>query len=150
VPPGVSHLPLGDARPEVAKVGWLKAAANRIPPNNQIESPLLDSGKFYATGLFAHAPSQYVFNLGGKWKTLRGEAGLHTLHQPYGSVDFIIKADGKEVFHSPVIRESAKASYDVDLSGVKTLELIVGDGGDGNGNDWGLWLDPILSRSGNH
>jgi hypothetical protein len=29
---------------------------------------------------------------------------------------------------------------------VQTLELIVDDGGDGNGNDWGLWLDPTLTR----
>jgi hypothetical protein len=28
----------------------------------------------------------------------------------------------------------------------KTLELIVEDGGDGNRSDWGLWLEPVLTR----
>src|SRR5207245_617812 len=32
-PPEVANLPLGDARPELAEVGWLKPAANRIPLN---------------------------------------------------------------------------------------------------------------------
>ena len=110
-------MPLGDARPELAEVGWLKPAANRIPLNDEIESPLLDSGKIYATGLFAHAPSRYVYNLGGKWKTLRGEAGLHTAFQPFAfGVVFVIKADGKEVFHSSVIRGSNHVRYDVDVT----------------------------------
>jgi NPCBM/NEW2 domain len=146
MPPQITQLSLGDARPELAKVGWLKPAANRIPPNDEIESPLLDSGKIYATGLFAHSPSRYVYDLGGKWPTLCGQAGLHTAYQPYGSVVFIIKADGKEVFRSKVIRGQAKASYDIDVTGVKTLELIVDKAGDRNGGNWALWLDPTLFR----
>jgi hypothetical protein len=98
-PPEVTQLPLGDARPEQAEVGWLQPAANRIPLNEHIESPLLDSGKIYATGLFAHSPSRYVYALGGKWKTMRGEAGLHTAFQPYAfGIVCVIKTDGKEVF----------------------------------------------------
>lgn len=145
-PATVTRLPLGDARAKTAEVGWLQPAANRIPPNDQIESPLLDSGSLYATGLYAHAPSRFAFDLGGKWKTLRGEAGLHTAQQAYGSVAFLLKVDGKEAFRSPVIRRSAKASYEIDVTGVKLLELVVEDGGNGNGNDWGLWLDPTLLR----
>jgi hypothetical protein len=146
VPHTIAELPLGDAQAKVAEVGWLKPAVNRVPLNSQIESPWLDSGKIYATGLYAHAPSRYVYDLGGKWERLHGEAGLHTIHQPYGSVAFVIKTDGKEAFHSAVIRGSTKVSYAIDVKGVKTLELVVEDGGDGNGGDWGLWLDPTLSR----
>lgn len=146
-PPALMKLALGDAQASRAEVGWLKPAANRIPPNDQIEAPLLDCGDVYATGLYAHAPSRYEFDLGGQWQTLRGEAGLHTLQQPYGSVVFVIKTDGKEVFRSTTIRNAAKARYEVDLKKVKRLELIVEDGGNGNANDWGLWLDPTLQRS---
>jgi hypothetical protein len=146
-PPGLMQLPLGDAHPQAAEVGWLTPAANRIPPNNEISSPLLDAGTVYATGLFAHAPSRYVFDLGGQWKTLRGGAGLHTSHQPYGAVVFVIKADGGEVFRSPIIRGSAKASYQIDVTGRKTLELIVEPTAEGKANAWGLWLDPILFRN---
>ncbi len=96
VPDEVTEVALGDLRPESAEVGWLKPTANRIPLNGQIESPLLDSGKIHATGLYAHAPSRYVFDLGGKWKSLRGEGGLHTAFQPYAfGIVFVIKTDGK-------------------------------------------------------
>jgi hypothetical protein len=146
VPARTTKLPLGDAQSQSAEVGWLKPAANRVPSNDQVTSPLLDSGKLYATGLYAHAPSRYVFNLGGKWKELSGEAGLHTLHQPFGSVIFIIKADGREAFRSAVIRGAKKAQYKINVTGVKKVELIVDPTDDGNHNDWGLWLDPLLSR----
>ena len=107
----------------------------------------MDSGKIYATGLFAHAPSRYVFDLGGKWKTLRGEAGLHTAFQgdAYGVV-FVIKADGKEVFRSAAVNGSDRPRYNLNLAGVQTLELIVEKATDQNGGNWGLWLDPTLFR----
>ena len=147
VPASVVTLPLGDARPELAEVGWLEPAANRIPAGDEIASPLLDSGKIYATGLFAHAPSRYVYDLGGKWKTLRGEAGLHTAFQPYAyGIVFVIKTDGKEVFRSDIIRGPKHPRYDVDVAGVKTLELLVEKATDQNGGNWGLWLDPTLFR----
>ncbi len=142
----VTHLSLGDARPESAKVGWLQPMANRVPLDPGVRSPILESGRIYATGLFAHAPSSYVFDLGGKWKEFAGQAGLHTLQQPYGSVVFVIKADDKEVFRSNEIRQRTHANFQVNVQGVRKLELIVEPTADGNHNDWGLWLDPIISR----
>jgi hypothetical protein len=146
IPAATSRFYLGNAQPKSAEVGWLQPMANRVPLDRGVDSPLLDSGKLYATGLYAHAPSKYVFDLDGKWRELSGEAGLHTVQQPYGSVIFIIKTDGREAFHSKIIRHAQKASYKINVAGVKTLELIVDPTSDGNGNDWGLWLDPILSR----
>jgi hypothetical protein len=145
---GVSEASLGDLRPERAEVGWLKPAANRIPPNDQIRLPFLDCEKIYATGLYAHAPSRYVYELGGKWTRLRGEAGLHTTFQPYAAgVVFVIKTDGKEVFRSSTVRGSDRAKYDVALTGVRTLELLVEKANAQNGGNWALWLDPMLSRA---
>jgi hypothetical protein len=146
LPAEITRFALGDAQAASAEVGWLKPAANRVPTSDQITSPLLDSGKLFATGLYAHAPSRHVFDLGGKWKELSGEAGLHTLQQPHGSVVFIIKGDSRELFRSPTIRGGKQAAYKVDVAGVQKLELLVDPAGNGNGNDWGLWLDPILTR----
>jgi hypothetical protein len=88
-----------------------------------------------------------VFDLGGKWETLHGEAGIHSLHQPYAAgVVFVIKTDGKEVFRSTVIRGTSKARYDLNVSGAKSLELIVEKATDRNGSNWALWLDPTLYR----
>jgi hypothetical protein len=147
VRPSVDQVALGNCRPELAEVGWLYPAANRIPLNAEIVSPLLDSGKIYATGLFAHAPSRYVFDLGGKWKRLRGEAGLHTAFQGYAyGVIFVIKADGRELFRSAVIHGSQHPHYDVNVAGARTLELVVEKAGEHDGGNWGLWLDPTLFR----
>jgi hypothetical protein len=147
IPPEVGQIALGDARPELAEVGWLNPTANRIPLSEEIESPLLDSGKVFATGLFAHSPSRYVFDLGGKWKTLRGAAGLHTAFQPYAfGVVFVLKADSHEVFRSDAIRGSKLVHYEIDVAGVKKLELIVEKAEDRNGGNWGLWLEPTLFR----
>jgi hypothetical protein len=143
----VSRFPLGDARPEFAVVGWLTPSANRIPLNAEVPSPLLDSGKIYATGLFAHSPSRYVYNLAGKWKRLEGEAGLHTSFQPYAyGVVFVIKTDGKEVLRSSEIQGTQQVSYDINVNGVKTLELIVEKAESHNGGNWALWLEPTLVR----
>ena len=67
-------------------------------------------------------------------------------HQPFGSVVFIIKTNDHEAFRSPVIRNAKKAKYALDVAGVKKLELIVDPSEEGKHNDWGLWLEPILSR----
>jgi hypothetical protein len=145
-PANIVLLPLGDSQYQSAEVGWLAPAANRIPPNNEISAPLLSSEKLFATGLYAHAPSRYVYDLGSRWRTLRGEAGLHTLHQAQGAVVFVIKTDGREAFRSPIIRGADHAHYEVDLAGVNILELVVEKAGRQNGGNWSLWLDPMLSR----
>ncbi|WP_404307022.1 NPCBM/NEW2 domain-containing protein [Neorhodopirellula lusitana] len=36
--------------------------------------------------------------------------------------------------------------FDIDISNVKELSLIVTDGGNGSGSDWGVWIEPTLSR----
>lgn len=143
----ISQLFLGNAKAEEEKVGWLSPAQNHVPADSLIQSPFLDSGKLYATGLYAHAPSRYVFDLGGKWKTLQGEAGLHSFVRPYApGVVFVIKADGREVYRSGAVKRSRHVNYSIDVAGVKQLELTVEKANDGNRGNWGLWLDPQLTR----
>ena len=66
--------------------------------------------------------------------------------RPTSGVVFVIKADDNEVFRSTAIRGSTHATYDLKLSGVKTLELIVENAAASNAGNWALWLDPTLSR----
>lgn len=112
---------------------------------NLDQEMLLSSGATcYTSGVFAHAKSRAVYNLGGKWSKLTGFCGL--LNKSKGSVEFIILADGKQIFKSPVIRTTRTHSIDIDLTGVKTIELIVSDAGDGIRSDWSAWLDMKLTR----
>ena len=141
VPEQTHSLLLATCRAAEAKVGWLEPAYDHLPrPEAVIES----AGRLYESGIYAHAPALHRYDLGGKWRRLGGACGLPT--QAGGSVVFVIKADGREVFQSPPVSPGRTESYDIDLTGVMTLELITADAGDGNGADWGVWLAPNLSR----
>ena len=106
--------------------------------------PLKCIDKWHKKGIYAHAPSLVVFNLDGKWKTLETSCGLYNGRK--GSVVFVIKGDGKELYRSDKVMEQVELETKVDVSGVDTLELIVENAGDGSSSDWGIWLSPKLSR----
>jgi hypothetical protein len=135
------HCALSDAATKEARVGFGTPVANRLPEGD----PLLMAGnRLFARGLYAHAPAHHVWELGGKWSRLTGTAGVAQGHA--GSVVFSVTADGRELWHSKLLKEGETATYDVPLKDAQQLELNVSDGGDGNSSDWGLWLEPTLTR----
>lgn len=130
--------------PETEKVGWGQPTYNRVPdPTMLLES----TGRIFATGIYAHAPSRHTYQLGGKWNSLKGSAGLATGHP--GSVRFEVIGDGKPLWKSKVIKPSVLVDYDVPLEGVELLELHTLTTSDGAGADWALWLQPTLCRKPN-
>jgi hypothetical protein len=137
----MTSLQLSQAEPVEARVGWLRPAYDHLPRR---EALLESAGRLYETGIYAHAPAAHRWNLAGKWKRLRGECGLPS--QPGGSVVFVVRTDGREVFRSAKLVPGQVAAYDIDIVGVDSLELVTEDGGDGQGADWGVWLAPELTR----
>ena len=137
----VEEVALSACKPSAAKVGWLEPSYNRVPSRDLI---LKAGGKIYSHGLFAHAPAEHVYKLAKDWSKLTGFCGV--ADSARGTVVFIIKGDGKELWRSRRMKAPAIAKYSVDLSGVSELSLEVQDAGDGNRSDWGLWLEPILQR----
>jgi hypothetical protein len=74
---------LSEAQWQEARVGWGRPTVNHLPE----DSPLLFvGGKLFARGLYAHAPSSYRYDLGGKWSKLTGHAGLADGHGGNGGV----------------------------------------------------------------
>ena len=60
-----------------------------------------------------------------------------------------IRADGKLVFESPnQTGKSVKQLMDLNVKGVKTLRLVLLDGGDGSKDDHGDWIDARLILKG--
>ena len=133
---------LADFRPTSAAVGWARPAFNRIPDNTML---LESGGQIYATGIYAHAPARHMYQLGGKWNSLSGKAGLASGHG--GSVRFEITGDGKTLWKSQVTRPDNTVDFDVKLDGVQQLDLLTHATDDGPGADWGLWLEPMLTRT---
>ena len=66
-----------------------------------------------------------------------------------GTVTFSVVLDGKVLTTTPVLNgKSAPVAIDVPVTGGQVLDLSVGDGGDGNGNDHGDWVNPVVTCQG--
>jgi hypothetical protein len=132
---------LSDTQPSQARVGWLKPMANRLPS----ESVILSLGfELFAHGLYAHAPSNYTYELQGQWNRLTGNAGVADGHG--GTCVFVLRGDGKELWRSEKTTQGQSIPFDIALNGIDRLELIVEDAGDGNGADWGIWTNVQIHR----
>jgi len=127
-----------------AKVGWGRIVRDQVPADFSASCFLAVGGEFHESGLYAHAPSRFVLDLAGKWKRLVGGAGLQDGND--GSVVFVVRGDGKELYRSKTVKDHRLRKLDVDVTGVKTLELIVENAGDDNSGDWGVWINPELRR----
>ncbi|MFD4947360.1 endo-alpha-N-acetylgalactosaminidase family protein [Streptomyces sp. NPDC058409] len=105
-------------------------------------SPLTIGGAVYTKGLGSHAPAKVRYYLGGKCTSFTAQVGVDDVQKSAGSVQFSVTADGTEKVKSPVLKAADSAwSLTADVTGAKYVELVVGDGGDGNGNDHADWGD---------
>jgi hypothetical protein len=137
----VREFPLSAAKWESATVGWEEPRRDLLS-----DAPyLMESGDdAHATGLYAHAPSRYVFRLGGRWK--RFEAGCGLRNWVPGTVAFLVKGDGRGLYESGKIADWTERHVSVDVSGVDRLELIVEPTDDGKDADCSLWFSPRVVR----
>ncbi|MEV8589784.1 endo-alpha-N-acetylgalactosaminidase family protein [Streptomyces sp. NPDC051180] len=103
-------------------------------------SPLRIGGVTYAKGLGSHAPARVRYYLGGRCTSLTAEVGVDDVQTGRGSVRFGVLADGVEKAASPVLKAADSAwPLTADVTGASYVELVVDDGGDGNGNDHADW-----------
>ena len=139
---------LSDAKWEKATVGWGRVSRNCYDLDQSRRNSIyleLD-GRVYAKGLYAHSASEFAFDLDGRWKRFSATVGLRDGAASQGSAVFRVVGDGKELFRSAMLRAGAQASLEVQVSGVKRLELLA-DGGEGHvHNSWAIWVDPIVTR----
>ena len=140
-PADVTRVDLTWARWVSANTGWGDAQRGSVPEDGFLSV----GGKFSMSGFYAHAVSTYRFDIGNRWKTFKSGYGIQDGEHP-GSVVFVVRGDDKELFRSALISDHQLRQLEVSVTGVQRLELIVEDGGNDNGSDWGIWLDPTLER----
>ncbi|MEV8454373.1 endo-alpha-N-acetylgalactosaminidase family protein [Streptomyces sp. NPDC052095] len=105
-------------------------------------TPLTIGGTVYAKGLGTHAPAKVRYYLGGNCTSFTARVGVDDVQKSAGSVQFSVLADGVEKVKSPVLRAADSAwTLEADVTGAGYVDLVVGDGGDGNGNDHADWGD---------
>lgn len=142
------RLSLSRARWTNASVGWGAPARDRYTAARGIRDGvcLLPGGEFHARGLYAHPPSTYQFDLGGSWKTLSAVGGLQEGVGSNGSAVFVVRGDGNELFRSRKVKGSETVDVSVNVTGVKSLEMIVESGKENNHGCWAVWGSPFLFR----
>jgi alpha-galactosidase len=105
--------------------------------------PLSIGGKKFQTGLGTHATSSLWINLKGNAEKFTAWVGVddEEIGQP-GSITFSVVGDDKILWKSDVMKSGDAAKLiEVDVRGVKTLLLSVGDAGDGITSDHADWAD---------
>ncbi|WP_086849558.1 beta-galactosidase [Amycolatopsis kentuckyensis] len=108
--------------------------------------PMTIGGVAYAKGLGAHAASDVQLYLAGACTRLTASVGVDGETGTGGSVSFSVSADGVPKVTTPVVRGGqAAVPIDVDVTGAQVLDLMVSDGGDGNGQDHADWAVPTLT-----
>ncbi|MGW3958959.1 beta-galactosidase [Amycolatopsis sp. NPDC005003] len=108
--------------------------------------PMTIGGVAYAKGLGAHAASDVQLYLAGACTRLTASVGVDGETGTGGSVSFSVSVDGVTKVTTPVVRGGqAAVPIDVDVTGAQVLDLLVGDGGDGNGQDHADWAVPTLT-----
>ena len=123
-----------------ATQGWGEPHRNKSVDNH----PLTIGGQLYERGFGTHAESTLIVRLGGGAQSFSASVGVddEVNKNPASSVEFSVVGDGKTLWTSGVMHAGDTAKYcEVNVAGVKTLVLKVGDAGDGIDFDHADWVD---------
>ena len=106
-------------------------------------------GVKFPRGIGSHAKSSLTLDLRGKAQRLIASVGVDEGKKTNpGSVEFLVIGDGKTLWKSGVMKGGEPAQrVEVDLTGVKSLELRATDGGDGVDSDHADWADARILAS---
>ena len=124
----------------VARQGWGSPRKNKSLDGNS----LTVAGKTFERGLGTHAVGSLTILTGGGALSFSASVGVddEVKRNAKASVEFRVVGDGKVLWTSGVMRAGDVAKpLSVDLSGVKKLELVTGDAGDGHQSDHADWAD---------
>ncbi len=116
--------------------GWGQPHADRSVDGHEISI----GGEKYAHGLGTHSVSTARVALGGRGEHFSAMVGVDDEVGQRGSVNFQVVGDGKTLWESGILRGGdAAKKVEIDLRGIKTLMLRVGDAGDGMNYDHADW-----------
>ncbi|GAA1228241.1 hypothetical protein GCM10009676_08200 [Prauserella halophila] len=117
-------------------------------------------GETYEHGLGMLAPASATVYAGGRCSRLTAEAGLDdnipqgSQRRPlpgddFGDVEFVVEADGEEVYRSGVVRQGeAAVTVDAAIVGADTVRLIAEDADGSSSWDYADWGEASLTCAG--
>ncbi|MCP4451113.1 MAG: hypothetical protein GY809_06605 [Planctomycetes bacterium] len=126
----------------LAEAGYGRTRQNRSIDNN----PIRLAGVEYKHGVGTHPPGRFLINLAGRGDRFTAVVGIDDEKKTGGSAEFIIKGDGKILWSSGIMRGGqAPKPVDVDIRGVRFMDLVVTVAGDGYGNDHTDWANAKIA-----
>lgn len=108
------------------------------------------AGETFERGMGSHAESLLTIILDGKANLFTAKVGIDDeVKGQHPAAEFIVKGDGKQLWSSGIMHLGDTARpCSVKLYGVKKLELLVTDGGNGNYYDHVNWVDAKFETTG--
>ena len=114
-----------------------------------LDTPLTVGGVVYGRGVGTHSISRMLFGLGGDAVSIAGAVGADDKNLFAGKHRFKILGDRKVLWDSGVMRKGdAARAFDVDLSGLDKVLLLVEEAGDGIMYDHADWLEVKITTRG--
>src|SRR5579862_3228412 len=86
--------------------------------------------KEYARGLWIHSRTLLKYRLNGDYRRFQAVMGIDQAVAPLGNVHVVLSGDGKTLYESEVRGSDAPRNLDLDVAGVRELEILVDFGGD--------------------
>jgi hypothetical protein len=86
--------------------------------------------KEYARGLWIHSRTLLKYRLSGDYRRFQTVMGIDQAVAPLGNVHVVISGDGKTLLESDVRGSDPPQNLDLDVAGVRDLEILVDFGGD--------------------
>jgi len=145
--PPAGSVYLSDLKPVSSRNGWGPIEMDQSNGETAANDGriITINGVQYNKGLGVHAYSEVIYDIGGLFATFIADVGVDDEVGNRGSVVFQVWGDNVKLWESKLIDGTmAPQTVSVDVSGVKTLKLVVTDGNDGNGYDHADWAGARL------
>ena len=129
-----------------ASQGWGDPHKNKSVDGHN----LTIGGQTFARGFGTHADSVLYIDLKNSALTFSASVGVDAeIGKAAASIEFFVLGDGKILWQSGVMKaDSPATNCTVNVAGVKTLILKVGDAGDGISYDHADWADAKFVTTG--
>jgi alpha-galactosidase len=126
---------------------WISATSGWMTPTIDRSvggwTPISMLGQVHPTGIGVASPSTIRYYLGDRCTRLATTVGIddavRNVGPEGGTSTFQVIGDGQVLFDSGVLGRDDTRQADIDLTGVRVLDLVVGDAGDGGYNDRANW-----------
>jgi hypothetical protein len=86
--------------------------------------------KEYSRGLWIHSRTFLKYRLSGDFRRFQAVMGIDQAVAPLGNVHVVISGDGKTLLESDVRGSDPPQNLDLDVAGVRDLDILVDFGGD--------------------